>query len=348
MLGEVETLTDSEPHPNMRFITDLKRRREFLTLVIILVMLTLAYGILGSQSWAVDTVESPTGFCEEISAGIVKEPVNTISNLGYIGVGLFILWRLPNHPKVGKNPMVSHDLFPIIYAVGAIYIGVGSFAMHGTNTHFGTTMDWTGMLFFISFPVYYNMSRIYSWSKQTFLKVFITVFVITVLFDVYASGTDFVIWYDYSGTKNLRPRHLTRGYLWSLYIGVWIIQECKNISNNNLVLMISIPVLACLVLSVDAPLAQITILCLLFAGIAYGMHIYGGVSISRTYNPYLWLGAGSYVLGNMLWRLGRQGSSTCDPDSLLQYHALWHILTAISVLYFYLYFTTEVVQEQNV
>ncbi|HYF47709.1 MAG TPA: hypothetical protein VD926_15950 [Acidimicrobiales bacterium] len=32
--------------------------------------------------------------------------------------------------------------------------------------------------------------------------------------------------------------------------------------------------------------------------------------------------------GGAAWLLGRTSASTCDPDSLLQWHALWHLLAA--------------------
>ena len=63
-------------------------------------------------------------------------------------------------PKKGKNPMTSRNIAPILYATGSIYIGLGSFAMHGSNTAIGGILDWSGMLFFISFPVFYNLFRI--------------------------------------------------------------------------------------------------------------------------------------------------------------------------------------------
>ena len=40
-------------------------------------------------------VESATRFCEKISDGLIKEPVNAFSNF-YIIVGLVILWNMPS------------------------------------------------------------------------------------------------------------------------------------------------------------------------------------------------------------------------------------------------------------
>ena len=54
---------------------------------------------------------------------------------------------MDDFPKKGKNPMTSRNIAPILYATGSIYIGLGSFAMHGSNTAIGGILDWSGMLF---------------------------------------------------------------------------------------------------------------------------------------------------------------------------------------------------------
>ena len=38
-----------------------------------------------------------------------------------------------------------------------------------------------------------------------------------------------------------------------------------------------------------------------------------------------------------VWILDRQ-RVVCEPDSLLQGHAVWHILTAVSIFFVYLYY----------
>ena len=45
-----------------------------------------------------------------------------------------------------------------------------------------------------------------------------------------------------------------------------------------------------------------------------------------------YVAAVALLLGSLLANaLGRSGMSTCDPSSLIQYHGLWHILTAASL-----------------
>ena len=318
-----------------------EKKRAFCVAVGIILVLGLLYVVVGWSTWAVDPIESATQFCENISDGLVKEPVNAMSNFTYIIVGLVILWNLPVKQELAKNPMMENGLYPLIFAAGSIYIGVGSFAMHGTNTNWGTSMDWTGMLFFISFPVYYNLSRQFSWSDEFFIKVFCTAFLLTAIFDTYAAYNNHVLIENFSNSKKLKLSQLTRDYLWSLYIGVWILQEVKNLTQNQLIWMVAAPLIACVTLSVGAPTMQIIALCLMFTIIALILHYNPGQDLLRQPSPHLWIGLGCYVAGNIVWRLGRHDQSTCNPDSLFQYHALWHLLTGLAVYFFYRYFLTE-------
>ena len=325
-----------------------EEKKPFFYALGVLLLLTVLYVVVGASTWAVDPIESPTRFCEEISDGLVKEPMNALSNFTYIIVGLIILWNLPSQNVRGSNPMLEHGMYPILYAAGSMYIGIGSFAMHGTNTNWGTSMDWTGMLFFISFPVYYNLSRQYAWSDRFFITLFFIIFILTAILDTYAANNNHVLIENFSDDRKLKLSQITRDYMWSLYIGTWIIQEAKNLTKNRLGWMIFLPLFACVTLSVGAPSLQIIILCLMFIVIATLLHFNAGQELIRKSTPDLWIGLGFYVLGNVVWRFGREGESACNPDSLFQYHALWHLFTGLAVYYFYRYFLTENTQDVSI
>ena len=326
---------------NAAYSEMLNEKRTFFISLGVLFILTVLYILVGFSSWAEGPVESATNFCENISDGLIKEPVNAFSNFTYIIVGLVVMWNMPSSQEKAANPMLDGGLYPTLFAVGSIYIGIGSFAMHGTNTNWGTSMDWTGMLFFISFPVYYNLSRQFQWSDKLFMSVFFTMFILTAILDTYASNNNHVLIENFSGSNKLRLNHITRDYMWSLYIGTWIIQEAKNITQNRLVWMVALPLIACVTLSVGVPFMQILILCVMFVGIAMLLHFQPGQTLVRNPNPHLLFGVGFYVLGNIVWRFGRDGEAACNPDTLIQFHALWHLFTGLSVYFFYRYFTTE-------
>ena len=56
-----------------------------------------------------------------------------------------------------------------------------------------------------------------------------------------------------------------------------------------------------------------------------------------------WLGlaTGIFLLGLALWRLSHTGAPLCRPDSLLQGHAIWHILCAVSAALIFLCYRSE-------
>jgi len=54
---------------------------------------------------------------------------------------------------------------------------------------------------------------------------------------------------------------------------------------------------------------------------------------------WLWAALALYVPALAVWQLaGQSGTRFCDPQSLLQGHALWHVLTAINPVLIYFYF----------
>lgn len=51
----------------------------------------------------------------------------------------------------------------------------------------------------------------------------------------------------------------------------------------------------------------------------------------RTPRPALWAGLGCLAVGVLVFSLSRTGGPLCDPQSLLQGHAVWHVLTAAAL-----------------
>ena len=61
---------------------------------------------------------------------------------------------------------------------------------------------------------------------------------------------------------------------------------------------------------------------------------------SKSKPIYLWLAIISYYTGSTFWLLDKNGT-LCAPDSWMQGHTLWHILSGTAVLLIYLYFRSE-------
>jgi len=62
--------------------------------------------------------------------------------------------------------------------------------------------------------------------------------------------------------------------------------------------------------------------------------------VSRDWRPLLAAGA-CFVAAIIIWRLSHTGAPLCDPDSLLQGHAVWHLLCALTTVGIFLFFAAE-------
>jgi hypothetical protein len=115
-----------------------------LTTVVSLTLLALAirFGWLGPD------VDRGAEFCEA-AGGRIRQPVNMLSNLGFVVAGLAIArdaWRLP---VVGTA-----------YACLVVLLGPASMAMHATESALGGHLDMLSMYLVASFAVSYAAMRV--------------------------------------------------------------------------------------------------------------------------------------------------------------------------------------------
>jgi len=115
------------------------------------------------------------GFCEAGHPGLVKQPVNTWSNLGFIAAGLTIGWSQAHGRYAGfVNPMTSGKFFSTFYACLAVLLGPGSMAMHATTTRVGGFLDMLSMYMIASFIFAYALSRLLNLRELGFTLSFFT------------------------------------------------------------------------------------------------------------------------------------------------------------------------------
>ena len=91
--------------------------------------------------------------------------------------------------------------------------------------------------------------------------------------------------------------------------------------------------------AVDNGYAKYTTGALILAALAVEVGLARRVERRR---GWLVTGIATYALGSALWVLWRQDGPWCRPDSLLQGHALWHALAAVTVWCVYRYLRSEV------
>jgi hypothetical protein len=114
-------------------------------------------------------------FCEPVTRGFIHQPVNTWSNLAFVLAGVLTM-RLASRDfssgsaqASGTNLMRTQSLYPLVYGLAAVFIGLGSMVYHGTLVFYAQVADILGMYLLSTFMVLYNLSRAYRLKGRVFL-----------------------------------------------------------------------------------------------------------------------------------------------------------------------------------
>lgn len=77
--------------------------------------------------------------------------------------------------------------------------------------------------------------------------------------------------------------------------------------------------------------------------IVVALAIEGAVAVARIERDrrWLWGSLATYGIAGVVWLSSRTEGPWCEPESLVQGHALWHILAAVSVALLYVYLRVE-------
>lgn len=136
----------------------------------ILLYLSIVNGWLGTSSIA------NRYFCEFSRTGLIKEPVNTWSNLAFVAAGLAIAWLLmKGRFQRNDNALTRNDAIAILFSSLPILLGFGSMAMHATETELGGDLDMLSMYLNAAFMTAYAMQRFFGWGWLRFLIAFLLV-----------------------------------------------------------------------------------------------------------------------------------------------------------------------------
>ena len=221
-------------------------------------------------------------YCEAIGPGIAAQPANAWSNAGFVLIGLLVL--ADARRRAGAGRMARDPRAAWLYGAVAVFLGIGSFAFHGTMRAWGGYLDVVSMHAFIAYVIAYDLDRINRWSWRRFVAWF------AALLAVFAVLIALV-----------PPEHGKT--LFAAFVVVVLLVE---------------------------------------AAVSYpALRPWAPVELEPRRMPWFWTGLGLFAVANVVWNLSRTGGVWCDPHSLLQGHAVWHLLTAASVGAFYLYFRGE-------
>lgn len=221
-------------------------------------------------------------FCEEPYSGLIKQPMNTWSNFGFITAGLFIAWQLRSGTyRHNRNILTLNTFSAIFFSSLVVLLGPGSMAMHATLTPIGGELDMLSMYLVCAFMVAYAMQRYYRTGPVFFLVVFISVILICEAVGMYHHHLPII---DYAGNA---------------IFGVFIITAVVFEMLNSFV--------------------------------------------RKVQHEKKWglFGLLSLITAFTIWNFWKNDSPLCDPYSLIQGHAIWHLLDAVAVYFLFRYYVSE-------
>ena len=301
----------------------------YITLIIsILFMITfyiLSYFQLIQSIESAAIIGEASRWCERVGDGAFREPINTLTNLGFMIFGLFILYKLSN--ETSFNDFSGLNSISVLYGVCVVWLGPGSMLMHGTNTEWGGWADNLSMVMYIIIPWLYNCYKMSNWTKSKLIKIYaLIVFIYALTRGLFGYGMG--IGLDLFGVSiglwviseflfkfwSPRMRFYSGfiGFVVLMIFGIFPQEVFNNFSDYWWIIFFWVPGL----LATKKP------------------------DSNRTYRYFL-LGMIAYLSAFAIWLTGVPDSETCNPDSLIQAHGIWHLLTALATIFFFYHYRSE-------
>ena len=271
-------------------------------------------------------------WCERVSPSIFREPINAFSNVGFMITGLIMFWILSNEDKK-TNDFTGLTNISILYASVVIFLGPGSFLMHGTHSYWGQWIDNVSMVTYIIVPWLYNLKELGNWSFKRFITTYILiVFIFSLLSWFFGTnmginldlfGVSIALWiiseflYKFWGKINKWYSGFI-GFLVASIFGIFPTDIFSDLVNYWWIVLFWLPAL----LANTAP------------------------TKTRTYNPWFFLGMISYIVAFIIWLQGYPDTKFCNPDSFIQPQGIWHLITAFATWCFFKFYRTEKIIEK--
>jgi len=301
------------------------------------VAFAIGYAAVGLGGWGEPAAqESAIGeigrWCERVHPGLIREPVNTLSNLGFILSGLAIFWTLARDKSGGVSRLIGLNPLSITFGAAVVWLGPGSMLTHGTNTDWGASADNLSMVMYILIPWLLNLTEMGRWnSRQFFITYAVLVVGYAVGRELFGSrlginlnlfGISIALWF----ISELLLRFYSQTFRWlsgfvgfvvAAVFGIMPWDIMADPAANWWVVLFWIPALFC-----SQP-----------------------PRIRRTYTPWYFAGVAFFIIAFAIWLTGRPDNEWCQPDSMIQAHGIWHLLTAASTWCFFKFLRTERNQE---
>lgn len=293
---------------------------------LLIFFLLSAFGLIQSTE-AANLIGEASRWCERVSGGLFREPLNTLSNLGFMVAGLYMFWVICNDKQDSINPFIGITPISLLYASVVIYLGPGSMLMHGTNTEWGGWADNLSMIMFIILPWLYNIYSMSSWTSKQLLSIYIS---IVIIYSIWRWFTDWGLGINFN--------------LFGVSIGLWAISETlyrfwspSFRFLSGFVGFIVLLLFGTLPNEVFNNFSEYWWVILFWLP---GLLASNQPVNKRTYKWYF-LGMIAYFSAFAIWLTGVPDHNLCKPDSIIQAHSIWHLLSALATYFFFLHFRDE-------
>lgn len=160
---------------------------EFTAFILLMFYIALTSGWFGIPSGA------GANFCEAARDGLIKQPVNSYSNIGFVISGISCAWIL-SHSAINKTGFFfKHPFIPLFYCLVTVLLGPCSMAMHATEASIAGLFDMNSMYLFGSFMLSFALARYYNLSSFIFVSIYFTSLILCNIAGTYRTlfGFDF-------------------------------------------------------------------------------------------------------------------------------------------------------------
>ena len=310
--------------------------RPTLVALVALSVFAVLFLIGGATGWwtpaaTEQAIGEVSRWCERVSNGLMREPVNTLGNLGFVVAGMamfLVLAKDTRRQRPRTNRFIGNQPIALLYASATVFLGPGSMVMHGSHTFFGAWIDNVSMVAYITIPWIFNVALLGRWKDRAFFTVYGSV-VAAYAVGYWFLGADLGIGLDLFGvsiglwvisevlyrfwSKKMRPLSGLVGFVVAFVFGITPVVMLTEPAKYWWVVLFWIPAL----LATAPP------------------------ETARRYTPWFWAGLVSFFVAYGIWTTGTDIHPWCRPDSVIQAHAIWHLLTALATWCFFMFLRTQ-------
>ena len=174
-----------------------KRHTIFLITALFTVVSFSFFKLAVIYGWFGPATDVGGAFCEAARPGLIKQPANTWSNLGFITAGLLMAWQLSQGTfHKNQNRFTQSNFTATFFSCIVVFLGPGSMAMHATETEMGGAFDMLSMYLIASFAASYSLQRFYAWKNWLFTLSFFLIIIVCEVAGLYHEHLPII---DYAG-----------------------------------------------------------------------------------------------------------------------------------------------------